>query len=295
MVISKLYIKNFRGYKEHTIYFHNNLNVIIGKNDVGKSTILEALEVFFNNDTVKIDISDLSKKRDCEDDKEIIIQVSFKTTLGKAYTIDETVPTHLSREYLLDAEKFLTIRKSYSATGQSITAKSLKTFIIADYPSNLFTTPLVCQKITELRKILDSFKDTHDITKINKTVSSQIRQAIYNFSNINESNLIETKIPIDAEDGKKIYEAIKFDFPLYFLFKADRENKDSDDDVQSPLKVITKSILSEMQNELNALTERIHLASREVGERTIKKLREMNAEIANELQPKITTIAKDIN
>lgn len=31
MIISKLYIKNFRGYKEHTIYFHDNLNVIIGK------------------------------------------------------------------------------------------------------------------------------------------------------------------------------------------------------------------------------------------------------------------------
>lgn len=293
MIISKLYIKNFRGYKEHTIYFHDNLNVIIGKNDVGKSTILEALEVFFNNDIVKIDTSDLSKKRDCEDDKEIIIQVSFKTLLGKAYTIDETVPTYLSKEYLLDAEKFLTIRKCYSASGQSITAKSLKTFIIADYPSNLFNPPLVCQKIIELRKILNSFKDVHNITEINKTISSQIRQAVYNFSNINESDLVETKIPIDAEDGKRIYEAIKVDFPLYFLFKADRENKDSDDEVQSPLKVITKSILSEMQSELNALTEKIHLASKEVGERTIIKLREMNAEIANELQPKITTKAWD--
>lgn len=46
MIISKLYIKNFRGYKEQTIYLHDNLNVIIGKNDVGKSTILEALEIF---------------------------------------------------------------------------------------------------------------------------------------------------------------------------------------------------------------------------------------------------------
>lgn len=47
MVISKLYIKNFRGYAEQTIELHKDLNVIIGKNDVGKSTILEALEIFF--------------------------------------------------------------------------------------------------------------------------------------------------------------------------------------------------------------------------------------------------------
>ena len=46
MIITKMYIKNFRGYTDQTIELYDDLNVIIGKNDVGKSTILEALEIF---------------------------------------------------------------------------------------------------------------------------------------------------------------------------------------------------------------------------------------------------------
>lgn len=292
MIISKLYIKNFRGYKEHTIYFHDNLNVIIGKNDVGKSTILEALEIFFNNELVKIDVSDLSKNRNQESDTDIIIQVSFQVVQGKSYTID-TIPTYLANEYLLDSDKYLTIRKVWNASNQTITTKSLKTFIVADYPKAKFTTPLVNKKITELKKDLALFDDSHDTSSVNKTKNSSIRQAIYSFSNIQGIDLAETFIPIDAEDGKKIYEAIKNDFPLYFLFKADRENKDSDTEVQSPLKVITKSILANMQDQLNELKAQVVSATEEVGQRTITKLREMNPEIADELIPNVSTKAWD--
>ncbi|MDQ1209911.1 putative ATP-dependent endonuclease of OLD family [Acinetobacter baylyi] len=292
MIISKLYIKNFRGYKEQTIYLHDNLNVIIGKNDVGKSTILEALEIFFNNELVKIDVSDLSKKRELESDSDITIQVSFQVAQGKSYTID-TVPTYLTNEYLLDSEKFLTIRKVWSASTQTITAKSLKTFIVSDYPNKKFVTPLVNKKISELKKDLALFDSSHDTSSVNKAKSSSIRQAIYNFSNVQPIDLSETFIPIDAEDGKKIYEAIKSDFPLYFLFKADRENKDSDTEVQSPLKVITKSILANMQTQLDELKAQIVSATEEVGQRTITKLREMNPEIADQLIPNVSTKAWD--
>lgn len=292
MIISKLYIKNFRGYKEQTIYLHDNLNVVIGKNDVGKSTILEALEIFFNNELVKIDISDLCKKREQESDTDIIIQVSFQVAQGKSYTID-TVPTYLANEYLLDSDKYLTIRKIWSASAQTITAKSLKTFIVADYPSAKFSIPLVSKKITELRKDLGVFDGSHDTSSVNKVKSSAIRQAIYTFSNVQPIDLIETFIPIDAEDGKKIYEAIKNDFPLYFLFKADRENKDSDSEVQNPLKVITKSILANVQTQLDELKAQVVTATEQVGQRTIEKLREMNPEIADELKPNVSTKAWD--
>ena len=40
MIITKMYIKNFRGYTDQTIELYEDLNVIIGKNDIGKSTIL---------------------------------------------------------------------------------------------------------------------------------------------------------------------------------------------------------------------------------------------------------------
>ena len=47
MRIKKLIINNFRAFKHAEIDF-NDFNCIIGKNDAGKSTILAALEWFFD-------------------------------------------------------------------------------------------------------------------------------------------------------------------------------------------------------------------------------------------------------
>ena len=47
MKLKKLRIENFRGYKDVTINF-SDFNCIVGKNDVGKSTIFKALEKFFD-------------------------------------------------------------------------------------------------------------------------------------------------------------------------------------------------------------------------------------------------------
>ena len=57
MKLRKVRIKNFRGYKDVSIDV-SNLNVIIGKNDVGKSTIIDALDIYFND--AQIDITDLN-------------------------------------------------------------------------------------------------------------------------------------------------------------------------------------------------------------------------------------------
>ena len=47
MKLKKLKLKNFRGYSYEVEIEVTDLNVIIGKNDIGKSTILEALDIFF--------------------------------------------------------------------------------------------------------------------------------------------------------------------------------------------------------------------------------------------------------
>ncbi len=62
MKLHSLYLKNFRGYREEMIDFSEGMNVIIGKNDIGKSTIMEALEIFFNGENkdalVKLEVED---------------------------------------------------------------------------------------------------------------------------------------------------------------------------------------------------------------------------------------------
>ncbi len=51
MYIEKIEIQYFRSIYRETIYGLSDLNVFTGRNDVGKSNILKALNLFFNNET----------------------------------------------------------------------------------------------------------------------------------------------------------------------------------------------------------------------------------------------------
>lgn len=80
MVINKIRIKNFRSIVDETIYA-DNFNCFVGKNDSGKSNVLKALNLFFNNKTdfnTDFDFnSDYSKfaKRSAKQAKEIVISI----------------------------------------------------------------------------------------------------------------------------------------------------------------------------------------------------------------------------
>lgn len=286
MKIAQLKLLNFRGYEDVTIKFADDFNLIIGKNDIGKSTILEAMEIFFNNDVVKVDINDLNV---FSENKTMSIQISFipsKTT----YTID-TIPTNIEDEYLLDQNGYLTIKKTWDCNKEKLTSASLKTTMISNYPKD-FSTPLVNLKITELRKLLsDNYADVIDLKLINKNISSEIRQAIYR-ANPNVTRK-EMEIDIDKEDGKKIWTALQNDLPLFFLFQSDRENRDSDKEVQTPLRTITKTAIAELEEELNQVKDKIITKALQIGEETLYKLKEMSPEIANVLTPEMTNKAWD--
>lgn len=58
MKLKTIYLKNFRCYKDEVSIEFDDLTTFVGKNDIGKSTVLEGLEIFFNNDLVKIEQSD---------------------------------------------------------------------------------------------------------------------------------------------------------------------------------------------------------------------------------------------
>lgn len=94
MKIVSLKIKNFRGYKDLTEIKFDDLTVFVGKNDIGKSTILEALDIFFNDGkgTVKIDKTDVNVKEAHDGNQESIISVCFGE-LPEKIVIDSVVET----------------------------------------------------------------------------------------------------------------------------------------------------------------------------------------------------------
>ena len=167
MKLKKLYLENFRGFEKITIPFNDNLNVIIGKNDVGKSTVLEALEIFFNNETVKIEIEDLKVGAS----PQMTIGVVFEVEPEKEYLIDAERKTSLKDEYLLNEEGLLEIRKTWDCP-KSLTAKSLTTYIISDYLKEFANDPLITLKITDLKKVCTE-KGLDDTVKDKRVLSDR--------------------------------------------------------------------------------------------------------------------------
>lgn len=101
MRLKALTVENFRGYKERTsIPIRPDTTGIVGRNDVGKSSILEALEIFFNSESVKCDAGDLSVGAISQ----IITIGCVFDVLPASVVVDETVETTLGREHLLNRD-----------------------------------------------------------------------------------------------------------------------------------------------------------------------------------------------
>ncbi|KYG74933.1 AAA ATPase-like protein [Roseivirga ehrenbergii] len=316
MYLKKLKLLNFRSYESIEIEFDQNLNVIIGKNDIGKSTILEALDIFFGQERIKIDITD----KNVFQGSEMAISCSFIIEPEKEYLIDTDVKTNLKDEFLLNKDGLLEIKKVWDCSKEKITATSLKTYIISEYPKEFHKSPLPTLKIDDLKKILENV-DNSDIAfalhdklnnnelegleigtysadvdikipiKIDKRKRADIRKAIYQV--INDKELITVELPIDKEDGKNIWNSISNDLPLFFLFQSDRANKDTDKEVQDPLKVITKTAIGNVLEKLEEVKELIKQSAELIGNETIKKLEEMNPELAKVLKPDVSNKAWD--
>jgi predicted ATP-dependent endonuclease of OLD family len=281
MKIKKLKIKNFRSYNDEITIEFNDLTAFVGKNDIGKSTILEALDVFFNEGkgSVKLDKDDINKKSFKDGDNEIIITVCFED-LPSSIVIDSSNETNLESEYLLNSDYQLEIIKKYHNAGTA------KVFVKAKHPSNQACDNLLQKKNNELKDIIKK----NNISCSNKDTNAPMRLAIWNHF-INDLNLKEVEIDVTKNDAKSIWDNLQNYLPLYSLFQSDRKNHDGDSEIQDPLKEATKQILNdkELIKKFNEIAIEVENRLKEVSNRTLEKLREMNPDIASGLNPVIPT------
>lgn len=213
MKIDSIKLKNFRGYRSEIEINFNDLTVFVGKNDIGKSTILEALDIFFNDGkgTIKLEKADANIHESNVGNTDIEITVCF-SELPEKIVIDSTVETSLQDEFMLNANGQLEVIKRYKNGGAA------KVFIKAMHPTNSKCTELLLKKNSDLKKIIKS----EDIECENQTVNADMRRAIWNkFSDDLQMDNIE--IDASKEDAKKIWEKLSNYLPTYSLFQSDRK------------------------------------------------------------------------
>ncbi|WP_066026170.1 AAA family ATPase [Enterococcus mundtii] len=275
MKLVELIVKNFRGYKEETKLSVGELTALIGKNDAGKSTLLEALEIFFNNKRVICEREDLSV--DCDSSQTIEISCLF-TDYPLNLTIDSGSTTTLKNEYLLNRKNLLHIKKSYKCTSQK---PKPEVSIICNHPVNKEYDDVLQLKKSEL-------KDRAKKLKINESEydarnNASIRKAIW--KNCEDLKLMERGIVVNEPESKKIYTVLETYLPSYALFQSDRKSSDSDNEIADPMNVAISKALMGLEDEIVKIKESVQKSAIESAERTLEKLKEMDPHLANSLIP----------
>ncbi|MDO6490165.1 MULTISPECIES: ATP-binding protein [unclassified Cellulophaga] len=277
MKIKTIKIQNFRSYQNEVEIEFGDLTTFVGKNDIGKSTVLEALDIFFNcgKGVVKLDKDDVNKQALANGNKETIISVCFEE-LPTNIVIDSTNQTTLQNEYLLNSNNQLEIVKKYSNGGKE------KVFVKANHPTGNNCKDLLLKKNTDLQKIIRD----NSITCSNQTINAVMRTAIWQHYT-SDLGLSEIEIDVTKGDTKSIWDKLQSYLPLYSLFQSDRKNSDGDSEVQDPLKEAVKQILndSELKTKFDEIATEVKTKLQDVATRTLAKIQEMNPEIANSLNP----------
>ena len=279
MKLKRLYLRNFRSYKDWVSVDFENITTFIGKNDAGKSTILEALEIFFNNDIVKFDSSDANV---FSDSKQVIIACDF-TELPNELILDSGEKTSLKEEYLLIDNDTLRIKKTYDC---SRSKPSEDICIVTKHPTAEGFDNLLFLKEKDLQKMV---KDRQ--LDCPKKGNPLMRKALW--KSADKLNIAEVEISLSKskEDIKDIWSKLESYLPTYALFQSDRSSSDSDGEVQNPMKVAIQEAISEVQQEIQDIQEKVREKATKIANQTHEALRSIDPSLANELTPTFATPA----
>lgn len=277
MKLIEVKLRNFRGYKNEVVIPFENLTVLIGRNDAGKSSILDALNIFFND-------ADLEKEDACVhgDATDVRISCVF-SELPDEIILDELHPTTLQKEYLVRQDGLLEICRVYSCSAAK--GKQTRIFARAHHPQTAGCEDLMGLKIKDLKA--RATERGVNVSGVNQTIKTDLRQAIW--TQTNGLALADSEIDLSAETGKTAWDQILLHLPVYALFKSDRASTDQDEEAQDPMKAAIKESVKSHEEQLRGLVDKVKIELERLAQKTVEKIQEMSPELAKALNPQVKT------
>jgi len=230
MRIHNIAIRNYRPFKVLEETTLSQQATLVGKNDAGKSSILQAIQLFFE-DKPKIESEDIHDGADPYED--IVIDIAF-TDLPATIQIEEGAETTLQEEMLLDQNRELRIRKTYPRADLTKVKISLITW---DFQDDFFAG-LANLREGDLNKKCKE-KDI-DVTKAGRGITNKSRReelrakAREDGTSIGESELV-------VSPTSDLWKCIKSLFPDFQLFESETPTDVGETSFQSPFRPIIKT------------------------------------------------------
>lgn len=276
MRLVRVKLHNFRSYGCEVEIAIDDLTVILGQNDAGKSSILDALEIFFNEPKGQPEPDDFNVRGPADTAS---ITCVF-TDVTEEMVIDEATPTTLADEYMLNIDGRLEIKKVFNKS-----SGKAKILAVANHPQNNACNELLTLTNAKLKDVAK--KQGIDLAGVDQRINTQLRRAIW--AACDDLQLGEVEIELAKEAAKTVWEKLKPKMPVYALFKSDRPSTDQDAEAQDPMKIAIKEAIQTQKDELAAIQQRVETQVQQIANRTVDKIMEMSPELARELKPRIKT------
>lgn len=249
----------------------------MGKNDSGKSSLLDALDLFFDEKAAP------EKDDRCVYAADTNIRIScvfdgFPSSL----VIDVQHLTNLADEYLLNSEGLLEIAKVYDCGAPK--SKLSGVFARAVHPTADGYSDLLSLTNSKLKERALSLGV--DLSGVNQKINTELRQAIWKHAA--DLQLQETDVELRAEAAKGIWDQLKKHLPVFAVFKSDRASTDQDAKAQDPMKAAVKEAIKAQEATLSDIASKVEAQVQEIANRTVEKIAEMNSELAKQLTPRIS-------
>lgn len=271
MKLKKLKIQNFRAYQEETEILFDNMTGLIGRNDVGKTSILDALGIFFGHKLCKYDPTDKCVYSEESDD--VVITCEFDE-LPDRLVLDATSVTSLKKEFLLTEEGTLSLSRVFKK------GKGAGVYVAnCIHPSARNAKGVLLKKNDELKTIAQSLQVEANDNRSNVS----LREAIY--QSIDDLKLKPQAVSLSKEDGKAILEQIQNHLPHFALFRADRPSTDEEAEVQDPMKVAISQAIEDISPQLEEVKNQVKDRALAVANSTLSHLGDLDPELAMSLTP----------
>ena len=202
MTLSRLYLKNFKRYKEKEFEFSYGLTGIIGKNGAGKSTIFEAI-IFALYGETKLNRESIKYSR-AEPKEEVIVTLYF-TLDQKEYKVVRKLrgkSLTAKAELYLAEELIASSVKGVNTTITKLIGMSREAFVNTVFASQKELTALSALKSDERKKIIRKLLGLERVDAIEKRILLEIRD-------LNREIKISKEHLLSKEDIAAIEQRIK--------------------------------------------------------------------------------------
>lgn len=229
MRIHDITIRNYRPFKVLEKTALGQLTTLVGKNDAGKSSILRAIQLFFE-DKPRIEIEDIHDGANPNED--MVIEIAF-TDLPATIQIEEDVETTLQEEMLLDQNGKLRVRKAYP---RSDLTKVKISFITWDFQDDFFAG-LANLKEGELNKKCS--EKGIDVTKAGRGITNRSKREELR-AKAEEDGILIGENELVVFPISDLWKCIKSLFPDFQLFESETKTDVGETSFQSPFRPIIR-------------------------------------------------------